>query len=86
MFVEKRMGVTVPETTAVEAGVDVDEAEALRAEAAAHLADASAGVVGVADEVLTVTPASWNEGRTRFRQTGPPRRRNWPTAAARSWY
>ena len=47
---------------AAEAGADVTAAEALRDDAAAHLASASAGVAGAADQVLTVTPSSWNDG------------------------
>ena len=47
---------------AAEAGADVTAAEALRDDAAVHLASASAGVAGAADQVLTVTPSSWNDG------------------------
>lgn len=47
---------------AIEAGADVAEAVALRDEAAAHLADAATGAAGVGDQVLTVTPAAWNDG------------------------
>ncbi len=47
---------------ALEAGADVGPAQALRDEAVAHLAAASAGVDGAGDQVLTVTPASWNDG------------------------
>ncbi|MEM9467745.1 MAG: hypothetical protein AAGA90_20400 [Actinomycetota bacterium] len=44
------------------AGADIAAAQALRDEAAAHLAAAEATVDGVGDTVLTVTPASWNDG------------------------
>ncbi|MEO0494680.1 MAG: hypothetical protein AAF081_14820 [Actinomycetota bacterium] len=47
---------------AIDAGADVTDAVALRDAAAAHLEAAEAAVAGVGDEVLTVTPAAWNEG------------------------
>ena len=47
---------------AVQAGADVTEAVALRNDAAAHLADAATTAAGVGDQVLTVTPSSWNDG------------------------
>lgn len=42
------------------AGADVAEAITLRDAAAAHLDAAAAGIAGAADEVLTVTPDSYN--------------------------
>ena len=47
---------------AIQAGADVTEAVALRNDAAAHLADAATTAAGVGDQVLTVTPSSWNDG------------------------
>jgi hypothetical protein len=47
---------------AIEAGADVTEAVALMDQAEAHLAAADDADDGVADSVLAVTPASWNDG------------------------
>lgn len=47
---------------AEEAGADVGPARVLRDEAADHLAEADAAGEGVADAVLAVTPAAWNDG------------------------
>ena len=47
---------------AIEAGADVTDAVTSRDAAVAHLDAAAATVAGVADEVLTVTPASYNDG------------------------
>ncbi len=47
---------------AIEAGADIDDAIALRDQAAAHLAAAESSNSGVADAALGVTPASYNEG------------------------
>ncbi len=47
---------------AIEAGADIDDAIALRDQAAAHLATAESSNTGVADAALGVTPASYNEG------------------------
>lgn len=47
---------------ASDAGADITTAQALRDEAAAHLAAATSSVAGAGDQVLTVTPASWNDG------------------------
>jgi hypothetical protein len=47
---------------ALEAGADVTEAVALMEQAEAHLAAADLADDGVADSVLAVTPANWNDG------------------------
>lgn len=47
---------------AIAAGADVTEAVTYRDAAVAHLDAAEASVAGVADEVLAVTPASYNDG------------------------
>ena len=47
---------------AIEAGADVTDAITYRDKAVAHLDAAEASVAGVADEVLTVTPSSYNAG------------------------
>ena len=47
---------------ASDAGADVSAAQTLRDDAADHLTAAGASVAGVADQVLSVTPTSWNDG------------------------
>jgi hypothetical protein len=47
---------------AIEAGADVTEAVALMDQAEVHLSTADGANDGVADAVLAVTPASWNDG------------------------
>lgn len=47
---------------AIEAGADVADAVIYRDKAVAHLDAAEAAVAGVADDVLTVTPSSYNAG------------------------
>ena len=47
---------------AADAGVDITEAQALRDQALIHLDAANAANDGVADAVLAVTPASFNDG------------------------
>ncbi len=76
---------------AKEAGADVSEAVALRDRAVEQFATAMSGVEGVADSVLAVTPAGFNEGpgavtldnaRAAIRTSAEQMRSGWETGKA----